>query len=378
MPKIQGESYATYYGRTHSAEALGLATPSRLPSNLGSTSGGSSQPTSTLRSSDAYVPGEATNRFLSQPPEPAPLQEVELQVHSDLAEDFRHGGWAPFRRRVQAALASMPGVSVRRQSAFRSCGCDAFVESRFLTGMRQAKEYRIRSTKCHDRFCVPCSNERARRIRKNLLDHMAPKENLSLITLTLAASDAPLRTCLDRITRCFRLLRNKPVWKKSIEGGCCIIETKIGKGSGQWHCHMHVVADAKYCDQKKLSEQWLAITGDSRIVDIRRVGAKTGAVQYVTKYVTKAADHSIVTSPKHLQESIRAFEGRRLVSTFGTWRGLKLSENNDEDEDVGCGGEWRPEGRLDAWLARAALNDLEALAVVRRLRGGIARPPPPV
>ena len=313
-----------------------------------------------------------TQKFLAE----KPAEGNASGFSSDLAEQFRHGGWAPFRKRVDDALVITPGISPRRLSAFRSCGCDAFVEFRTVGFENKSTDYRIRSTKCHDRFCVPCASERSRRIRDSLLRHMNGRENLSLITLTLKASTDPLTTILDRITRCFRLLRNKPLWKKQVQGGCSIIETKTGQGSGEWHVHFHVVAEAKFLNQRVLSDLWLNITGDSSIVDIRRVGAHAGAVQYITKYITKAADHSIVMSPKHLGEAITAFNGRRLVSTFGTWRGLELMEKVDDEQLSQSATEWQGLGRLDDFLRDAASGDPRSVAIVRTLRRGPVRPPP--
>lgn len=320
-----------------------------------------------------------TTKFLSEKSPPAvaaPLKLSGRNEHCDLAEQFRHSGWAPFRRRVMDAMAAVPCISERRASAFRGCGCDAYVEWRWVSSARVGKEWRVRSTKCHDRFCVPCSADRSSRIRSSLLQHMYRRDNMKLLTLTLKASDATLTAILDRLTRCFRLLRNRPIWKKNVMGGCAIIETKVGQGSGEWHAHFHVLLEAKFISHAVLADEWEKITGDSRIVDIRPMQAHGGGVQYITKYVTKAGDPSIVMSPKHLQEALIAFTSRRLISTFGSWRGLQLSEAPDDDMVSSTCGEWASFGRLDETLAAAARGEPDAVAIVRQLRRGPARPPP--
>ncbi|MGN6368786.1 MAG: protein rep [Phycisphaerae bacterium] len=313
-----------------------------------------------------------SHKFLSSSPLAG---SIVASTPPDLAETFRHGGWMQFRRRVDEALSVSPVVTPRRLSAFRLCGADACVEvtRHHITG--EVNGARIRSTKCHDRFCVPCANERSFRIRSNLLNHMHGRKNLSLVTLTLKSEDQPLRYTLNRITRCFRKLRNGKIWKKYIEGGAAIIETKVGAGSGLWHVHFHVVCEAKYIPQKLLSDEWLKITGDSHVVDIRRVGARTGAVQYITKYVTKAADSSVVNSRRHLLEAIDAFTGRRLVTTFGTWRGLKLMENVTDEVIEGSTTAWTNVGPLSAIIAGAAVLGSEEFKILRLLKR--SRPPPP-
>lgn len=325
-----------------------------------------------------YVPGELTRKFLSEKPADPGKISTDIRPYGLLAENFRHSGWAPFRRKVEQALSSTDGISERRVSAFRCCGCDASVQVQRNVSTGHIIDVRIRSTKCHDRFCVPCSQERASRVRASLLTHMNSLENLKLVTLTLAASDRPLTEILDRITRCLRLLRAKPIWKKNVQGGVTIIETKIGENSGKWHVHFHVIVQAKYVKQSDLSDAWLAVTGDSRIVDIRAVGAKTGAVSYITKYVTKAADHAVVNSPRHLGEAVIAFQGRRLISTFGSWRGLQLNERPDDEVQESVLLKWDEAGSLDAILSAAESGDEWSRDIVRRLRRGRGRPPPGV
>ena len=321
---------------------------------------------------------ENTKKFLSEAPPPPPDARPEFIPQPSLNEDFRHSGWAPARRRVIAAMEELPEVSERRLGALKFCGWDAFVQVHRHPLTNAVTEARVRSTKCHDRFCVPCSQERSSCIRSVLLTHMMQKQNLKLITLTLKASSDPLTKILDRIGKAFRILRNKPLWKKCLKGGCSIVETKIGKNSGEWHCHLHVIAEGKFIDQSLLADLWLDVTGDSRIVDVRPVGAKTGAVSYITKYVTKAADHSIVMSPRHLAEAIVAFTGRRLVSTFGTWRGLKLMERPEDEKCEEPEGYWHDAGPLDAYIRAAGTGHEEAGLVLRLIRRGKQPHAPPV
>ena len=306
--------------------------------------------------------------FLAEQPAETALIPGTLPARTDLAESFRHSGWMPARKKVETALRSIPGISPRRISAFCYCGCDAYVEAQTVGHDHKHTCYRVKSTKCHDRFCVPCSNERSLRIKTALLHHMYQKNNLSLITLTLAIHPEPLTARLDRLMTCFRQLRQWPAWKKAIAGGAHIIESKVADDGTCWNVHLHIVAEAKYLDQSALSAQWHKITGDSYIVDVRRVGAKSGAVQYITKYVTKAADPSIVNSPRHLQEAITAFTGRRLVSTFGTWRGLKLMESTDDSpgESVSASS-WQCVGRLDEIIRDAYRGDPTALRIMRAI-----------
>jgi len=340
-------------------------------------------PYSRMRQPDAQLEAEGerlslTAAFLAASPEPTTSQPANINTTA-LAESFRHSCWMPTRKKIDSALQAAPGVTPRRLEAFRTCGCDARVEGRYLSQMKHAVEYRILSTKCHDRFCLPCSQERARLIRSRLLDHMFKRKQLSLITFTMVHRKAPLKTQLDEITLYFRKLRGMKIWKKNVKGGVCIIEAKVGKDDGLWHIHMHTICEARYIHQPDLVEAWREASGGSFIVDVRRVGAMTGAVQYVTKYVTKAADQTVINSRPHLVEAVVDFAGRRLVSTFGTWRGLKLTERLDDGTEYSPHASgWFSVGTLGAVLALASAGDADSkkiLLAVRRGRTTTAPPP---
>lgn len=375
-PTTTARPYSRYAVKSFTPPTTGseVEPPSRLPPTT------SEVEVPDPRAIETHDWRSGTEEFLNGAPVDPVAAAAPGITRPDLVENFRHSGWAPTRKRVETALTECPCVSPRRLSAFRACGCDAFVEAFRATHSDTFTDFRVRSTKCHDRFCVPCSNERSLRIRDSLTRHMYKRPNMSLITLTFAASDKTLTEILDNAGRCFRILRNWSAWKKAVKGGAAIIETKIGEGSGKWHVHYHVLAETGFLKQSDLSERWFEITGDSKIVDIRRVGAVCGAVSYITKYVTKAADPSIIRDPVRLRESIEAFTGRRLVSTFGTWRGLQLMERPDEEQETPEEkAKWRGIGPLDAIILRAEAGDAEAVRIMRRIapRRFISRPTGP-
>ena len=320
----------------------------------------------------------ATQAFLDRAGEEThpPIQPPETPYAYETALRFRHSGWEHDRRRVMAALQTSETSNPRRLLAFSCCGQDATVQCciRHKDGEKPRAAFRVCSTKCHDRFCLPCSRERANIIRHASLNYIRDKPNLSLITLGLLITDAPLKKQLDRVSKCFKQLRTKALWKKAVKGGMCTIEWKIAKDGKNWNVHMHIIAETKYMPQPALAAAWFNITGDSYIVDVRRVGARTGAVSYITKYVTKAADSQVVRSPAHLAEAIDAMNGRRLVSTFGAWRGLQLTEKCNEPssyEEATHGYTyvegWKTLGPIHEVLAGAAVGDPIAIAAIAAL-----------
>lgn len=95
-----------------------------------------------------------------------------------------------------------------------------------------------------------------------------------------------------------------------------------------WHPHIHIVALLdSYIDQKALSAEWLDITGDSFIVDVRRIspgedGLASGMLE-VFKYALKFQDldHS---DTWHAHTVLNT---RRLVGCFGILRGIQEPES---------------------------------------------------
>jgi hypothetical protein len=234
------------------------------------------------------------------------------------ADAFRHSGWAPNRRRVIRALNDT-FVHPNRIERFIACGGDAWIEQR-LDG---ADAYRVRSTTCNDRWCLPCQRQRSNTIATALAKHVSPKDT-RFITLTIRSSDEPLRSQVKRLFRVFRILRKMPVWRTTQTGGAMFVEVSRNTETGLWHPHLHVIAQGRFVPQEELSKAWCAATGDSHIVDIRWVRNAEHAIRYVSKYASSGVSQSVMTDPAALAEAMRALKGTRLCTTFGTWRGTPL------------------------------------------------------
>lgn len=123
-------------------------------------------------------------------------------------------------------------------------------------------------------------------------------------------------------------------WAK-VAGGITSYEfTK--KFEGDWHPHIHaLVMLDDFIDQKALSSEWQEITGDSFIVDIRRIKGKQNAkgldiasgLLEVCKYALKFHDMSLPDT-WHAYQTLRT---RRLVDSFGVLRGVQIPDNLLDD-----------------------------------------------
>ncbi len=264
---------------------------------------------------------------------------------------FRHSGWARARSQVRAALVGLI-IPPRALQRFDLCGSDPWV----VVDQHDDTRLAVHSNHCHSRWCVPCSRERASRIVGNLKPQLA-NGNIRFLTLTLKHSDSPLPEQLDRLYASFRRLRRARFWQRDVDGGCAVLEISHGRTDQLWHVHLHCLLQGRYLPHADIKAEWLRITGDSNIVDIRPVYSAVHAAKYVTKYITKPLASTIINKPGPLAELISACNRRRLVLTWGCWRGVRLSAPLDPTT-------WQPLVPLDELYLRREDGDEDAYALL--------------
>lgn len=279
------------------------------------------------------------------PPRPEfrfpPAAQAELR--------FRHESWANIRLKMWRAL-NRCSASDARKDRFANCGSQLWLRRERETG-----QISMACNTCKDRLCGPCGAARAQRMVEAIVN-AKPNAPMRFVTLTLRCSHASLRAQLDRLYDCFNKLRRREFFKRHITGGVAMVEVKIGKGSGLWHPHLHLLVEGDFIPQRDLSSEWLEVTGDSSIVDVRRVENAGHAAAYCVKYGSKGCDSSVYNAPTKLDEFLTSIKGRRFALTFGSWRGIKLSDGDDG------GAEWDNIGSIDSLVSRAAAGDKDARA----------------
>lgn len=302
-----------------------------------------------------------------------------------LYHSFRHSGWQRQRSAVFEALTSL-GLgtshptsnslapqgprnvverppqgerSVEYESAlgrFVRCGSDAWV----LRSAEEPPRYRLASNRCRSRWCVPCQAERGRLIATNIHDNL-PNVRLRFATLTVKSRDVSLSDALDHLLHSFARLRRSRLWRDHVRGGLTVLETSYNTKTQQWHPHLHVLWEGNFLPQDRLSQTWHAATGDSWVVDVRRVRSLTDVTNYLTKYLTKSLSKRIWHDRDRLAEAILTLHGRKLISCFGTWHRLRLLTPPDPT------GEWFPLCSADRLLELVLRKDDDALRIASSL-----------
>lgn len=166
-----------------------------------------------------------------------------------------------------------------------------------------------------------------------------PKLRAFMVTLTVKDGE----NLLERFSHLRRALkkyqeqrRNALKGQRQVEyatalGGVMSIEIKRGKNSGLWHPHVHMIWLCEQApDARKLSAEWLSITGDSYIVDVRECYGETiidGFLE-VFKYALKFSDLTLEDN----WQAYQVLKSKRLVDSFGCLKGVEINDDLADDD----------------------------------------------
>ncbi len=171
-------------------------------------------------------------------------------------------------------------------------------------------------------------------VRFQVLQERNP--NLKAYLVTLTVKDGP-----DLAERFNHLVKGqRELWKRKQRGrGSCLdgvagavwsYEVKRGQGSGVWHPHLHMIALAE-CqpDQAQLATEWLNITGDSFVVDVRPIDQEDPATGFVEvfKYAVKFSEQE----PADTVHAWATLASKRLIGSAGLFRGVEVPESLLDD-----------------------------------------------
>lgn len=197
-------------------------------------------------------------------------------------------------------------------------------------------------------ICGLCAIRRASRLMASYLDRfqVIRKENPALdpwlVTLTVRNSH-DLPQVLDHLLDSLRTLHrrrsrpNQPSIMHAVAGGVYAVELTHDKETG-WHPHVHAIWLAESDPGTfNLRSEWERITGDSFMCDVRPIIAErqsdpdidehAGGFAECFKYAMKPAE----LGPDLLEQSYPVLSGRRLVGSFGVFRGIPEPDELTDD-----------------------------------------------
>ena len=204
---------------------------------------------------------------------------------------------------------------------------------------------------CRKRWCPLCCPKISAKRLARLGDIQGLMQWPLFVTLTLRPCKLLSETeQVSLLKKHLTTLRRAKLWSTTVEGGVGAIE--VTRENKTWHWHWHGLVDCEWlalnsrpprrrdsaqtvkalckAAQKELSEEWESITGDSRVVWVQRAGFTTA--REVLKY--SVAPTSITMCKKGIADVCRAIDSGKLMSRFGTMRGIELPD--PEKEPLQC------------------------------------------
>ncbi len=228
---------------------------------------------------------------------------------------------------------------------------------------------------CNSRICERCAAAHSKGLRKRIEDVIRPfmaKKipgfTVAMLTLTTTTKrhgpDGPTRKDIKRFYRetskFLRLFYGKYACKFSRSGNVVYVYSKgerrfrgagffavmeLGGDNNMLHCH--VITYGPYISQKKLSDTWLKITGDSSIVDIRAVKSVKDGVREVVKYIIKPPTGDSLTSIADYTWRVKGTRRLRSGGIFYNHPGLRKEKGEKQPlECPYCGGYLEFEGEF--------------------------------
>lgn len=156
----------------------------------------------------------------------------------------------------------------------------------------------------------------------------AARPDLKPFLVTLTVRNGPdLAERYDHLSESFKRLLSRRTERRTVSvlrdvsGGVGSVEfTNNGKG---WHPHIHLLVLAVECpSQVQLRAEWEQITRDSFMCDVRPISDPVGGFCEVFKYAVKFSE----LEPADNWHAFRILAGRRLLTSFGCFRGVDVPE----------------------------------------------------
>ena len=249
--------------------------------------------------------------------------------------------WASSPREVKE---HQPALMLARDAGSKLLDCGNYLEYRQyytkgefrLTKMHSCRQFRI---------CPLCATRRASKMmssylaRYEIIKAANPKWRAYLITLTVK-DGANLLERFEHLKASHQLLQarrrkgHESIWGR-IHGAVGAYETTIGKGSGLWHPHAHIVVFADTLPLTfdangnprclPLEEEWEGITHDSKVVDVRPFDDAGDSVKSFCEVFKYALKFSEMTCAQNW-EANQVLARRKLTFSYGCFRGVKVPE----------------------------------------------------
>ena len=240
-------------------------------------------------------------------------------------------------------------LAVKSAQKLSECGNYLLFKNYFTVGEIRLSKMQT----CQQHLLCPfCAALRASKAMQKYLERidqvLQENRNLKPVLITLTVKNgSDLAERSEHLMKSFRTLleRRRDYEKKGrgfnefckVQGAIYSYENTFNEKTVEWHPHIHMFALVdQWIDQQEFSEYWHSITGDSMVVDVRRVKKEKGhgyskAAAEVCKYALKFGDLSV----EKTWEAFKVLKGKRLTGSFGLLWGVKIPDTMTDDMPEG-------------------------------------------
>ncbi len=188
---------------------------------------------------------------------------------------------------------------------------------------------------CEFRLCPDCGRRRSRKLQNKYLPMMRGfmlhhKVTPVHLVLTQTHRKENRKQSAKRIKDSLTRLQRRGFWKEYFKGGTWSLEFTKDK-NGLHHTHLHIIGfRRKFFDIELLRGEWLAATGDSHVIHLKKIEDIAAGLREVVKYVSKPLDIRRFGAAD-LKEFL-GLKNMRMFGTFGEFRDFcKDFEPSDND-----------------------------------------------
>ncbi len=210
----------------------------------------------------------------------------------------------------------------------------------------------IYPSRCRDRLCPYCSYVSRRKRAAEMANVVDKMRQPMLVTLTICRDEATsLSDNIKRLYRAFGALRRRRLYKTLWVSGVWVLEISWSNPLG--HPHLHCIIDSPYIPQHQLSHDWHHITGDSMVVDVRRLKHGRQAARYISGYICKASQDPDPDNPIQWARALELIN----IRSFGYWGLSRLRRQALRAERLACKPIVRVISLSQCWHRRGAKYD---------------------
>lgn len=166
-----------------------------------------------------------------------------------------------------------------------------------------------------------------------VLDGLVLKEVYNHITKSIKTLMSRRRDCIRAKSGAKKYAYALNSMFANVIAGVYSTEIKKGKNSNIWHPHIHLlIISDRIIDYSDAIQEWKDITLDSCNIHFDPITPENMDTSFVEvfKYALKFSDMPF----KDNYEAFQAIRGKRLLGSFGAFRGLETVEIDESEEDL--------------------------------------------